>query len=186
MISRAAVEGFHVTADDDTDILANAGSITLAAAGSIGGSAVVGTFGASIAVNEIENAVRSRISGSTVNVSGSVDLSAASESSIWALTVSGTAAGSGAGVWALAGSGAGSGSYNRVKNSIEAYIEDSPRIGTTDNEISLSTKDGSKILANAGAVSIAVAAGGAGVIFGGITGGGSGQRHRRHYRRGRR
>ena len=77
-----------LAAKDSTDIKAIAGAISGAAAGG-GIGAVIGTVGASVAVNDIENSVRSFISGSTVTSDASIALEAISNSSILSVTVAG-------------------------------------------------------------------------------------------------
>ena len=118
---------------DDTNIVANAGAVSIGASTGTGKSLAV-TIGFSTAINTIANQVRSYISGSTVLSNGLLDMSALSSANIWSLTIAGSggvAAGSGGGI---AASFAGSGSVNTVANTIESYITNS---GTQRSDVTV-------------------------------------------------
>jgi hypothetical protein len=115
----AGISGSSVTADgavtlratDESDIIANAGGISIA----VGGNASA-AFGASVAINKIENTVKATISESTVTSGEGVDLVAEAESDIWSLAIGGAVSGSGEqGAFTVAAGGAGTG--NTVKTS---------------------------------------------------------------------
>ena len=80
--------GVKLATTDDSLIIANAGAVSLAFAVGVGTS-TAGTVGASVAVNEIGNEIRSYIDGSTVVTAGDVDLTAVSNATIWAMTLAG-------------------------------------------------------------------------------------------------
>jgi hypothetical protein len=159
-----------LAAHDNTDIKAIAGAISGAGGGGAIG-AVIGTVGASVAVNDIENSVRSFISGSTVTSDASIDLQAISNSHILSVTVAGAGGGGGGAIGAVVLSGAGSGSGNKVHNTVEAFITDdipngkSSVMATDGGEVALAAVDNAEITAIAGALSPAGGGGAIGAVI---------------------
>ena len=161
ILSAAAVT---LSATEDTDIIANAGGVSMAF--STGGAGGVGaSVGASVAVNTIANEVKSFISGSDVNTSGALSLTTLSEANIWALTIVASLGASVGGGEGGGGAGAASVSVNTVANTVAAYItnDGAQRSNITGaTSVTLSATDDTDILANGGGVAGGWTAGGAG------------------------
>lgn len=135
-------------------------AITLAAGGQ-GKTNVNLTFGVSVAVNKVTNTLEALVDGSTVDAGGPVAVRAISEVDIDALTIAGALSGSaGSGqsplLFNLAGAGAGSG--NTVTNTVSAKIAAGAKVTTTGAlaGVSVTAKDDSGIVADAGAVGLAL------------------------------
>jgi len=154
----------YVLASDNSLIMANAGAASAdGAGGGVGGVTV--SLGASVAVNDITNTVSARVSGSTLDAAGSVELEARSTATIWALTIAGAGGGSGGAVGGVSVSGAGSSSVNVISNDVIAAIEESSVTTRNVGGIQVTAEDVSLIMANAGGASFA----GAGGAIGGVT-----------------
>ncbi|MBL4827159.1 MAG: hypothetical protein JKY66_05500, partial [Spongiibacteraceae bacterium] len=150
-----------MSAEDDSLIMANAGGGAFAGAGGAAGGGAI-AIGASSAVNTIANSVTSRIANSTVSINGDITLRADETATIWALTIAGAGAIAGGAGGGLAGSGAAAFSVNTVSNNVESSITTGSSVTTSGGgTLSLSSRDSSLIMANAGGVAFA-GAGGAG------------------------
>jgi Ca2+-binding RTX toxin-like protein len=157
-----------LTATDESTITADAGGVAIAAAGGQGGGISV-SAGISLAINNIANTVTALIVLSTMTSAGNLELTATSKAIIDALTIAGggSFAGGQGGGFSFAGAGTGSG--NTIRNMVEAAIRNGSTITSTNGDVDLAASDNSTILADAGAVGIAIAggqAGGAGLSFG--------------------
>src|SRR5439155_15656142 len=154
----AGAGGVTLSATDDSSIDADAGGVAIALnLAKNGSSGASGAVGIAIAENDVHNAVRARITGSSTVVSaGAVELTADSKVSIDALTIGASVSASVPQGSGFGGSGAGSGSGNTVGNHVEARILDST-VTTTAGAVTLSPSDDSKIHANAGCVAVALA-----------------------------
>jgi len=136
-----------VKARDNSGIVAISGAV---------GASQKASIGAAIGYNEIDNDVTAYLDNVMLTTNGTLTIEALSESVIGATTV-GVAAAAGSGKFA----GAGSVSVNIIKNMIEATIENNSAVTTTGvGSVTLTATDTSKITADGGGVSIAVASGG--------------------------
>ncbi|MBD2520359.1 hypothetical protein H6G93_36565, partial [Nostoc sp. FACHB-973] len=155
-IAKGAIQ---VKATDNSTIYGDAGGFAIAlAAASQSRSATTGSVGAGIAVNKIANKIEAYVSDATLSAK-SVTVSANSTATIEALAIGGSVAGSytSQGGTALSFSGAGSGTYNEIKNTIAAYLNDDASVTTTAGALSVSATDNSDITANSAGVAIALA-----------------------------
>ncbi|MCF2147132.1 DUF4347 domain-containing protein [Desmonostoc muscorum LEGE 12446] len=151
-----------LSAKDESKIRADAGGVAIAIAV---GQQLSGatTIGASLAKNDIQNAVTANIDDAIVNsTGGGLDLSATSQAKIEALTLAGSISAA-FGQTTLSASGAGTSSDNTINNTIEASIKNQSDVNVT-GAVTLFAKDTSSIDAAAGAAAIAVAGGQAGSI----------------------
>ena len=136
-----------VKARDNSGIVAISGAV---------GASQKASIGAAVGYNEIDNDVNAYLDSVMLTTNGTLTIEALSESVIGATTV-GVAAAAGSGKFA----GAGSVSVNMMKNTIEAAIENSSTVTTPGvGSVTLTATDTSKITADGGGVSIAVASGG--------------------------
>jgi hypothetical protein len=106
----------------------------------MGGGAAV-TAGASAAKNYINNTAAAMISGSSVISHGGVELTANSESTIWAMTIAATGGGSGGAGGGFSINGAGSGSINTIDNRTEASITNTSTVTTFGGDIVLTADE---------------------------------------------
>jgi len=126
---------------NNANIDANAGGL---------GVAGVAAVGASVSTNDIDNATRAYVDGSTVNSSaGTIEVTAASNATISALTIG--AAG------AITFAAGGSVSLNEISNILDAHITNNAIVNAS-GQISVLTVDRSTIDANAGGFGIAAVA----------------------------
>ena len=114
-------------------------------------------MGISVSSNHITNDVLALIDATTVEAGGDVELSASSDSTIESFSVAGSGSVS-AGDGGLAFGGAGAISDNDVENTVEASASDTTI--TAGGLLSVVASDSSSIEANAGGLSVSVAAGG--------------------------
>ncbi|MDK9703142.1 MAG: DUF4347 domain-containing protein [Sulfuritalea sp.] len=152
-----------VTATDNSNIVAVAGSLSFGGAFGSGGGAA-GSVGISLAINSITDTTSAYIDSANVSTTGNnVTVTATEQSSITAVTIGGSGAGAGGsgGGGALAGAGAGSG--NTIKNKALAYIANGSTVGVAGgtSAVKLAANDVSVITAIAGGIAVA-GAGGAG------------------------
>jgi hypothetical protein len=141
--------GATVTGQTSVAVQGSDGSTIAALAGSVAGAGVV-AVGASVATNDITTVVRGRIENATVSGSGNtIDVRAATSSSISSITAGGT----GAGTFAAGGSV----SLNDIQNSLDAHINGAAQIND-QGTVRVQADDTSKIQSLAGTVT------GAGVV----------------------
>ena len=166
-------EDVSLTALDQTHIIAGAGTLAFSLAFGTSSGAVSPAIGVSVAINSITSTVIANINASTVSAGGNLTLSATTQppsgdDSIKAITVAGGADVSGSNNFSVAFAGAGAGSRNTVTDTVTASITKSGggngtqgpgHIDVTGN-VSLMAQNNTSILADAGGVSLAVAAAG--------------------------
>lgn len=152
--SSAAGEKSHIKADS--------GGVAIALQrGAEGKTDVNLTFGISVAVNTVTNTLEATVDNATVSAGGAVSVRAVSEVDIDALTIAGAlSGGTGSGessfLFNLGGAGAGSG--NSVTNTVSATVAHGATVTTTGNAagVTVSATDDSGIVADAGAVALAL------------------------------
>jgi len=169
--------GGNITLDarDTSRIDADGGGFALAllTAGTSGGGGGSGSVsvGFSVAVNTINDTVRSSIVDATVQAAGAVTLNADAKPAIEALTLGGAGAGTAGNTsgFGFTFAGAGVGSGNAVNSTAEAFVE---RGAVTASNVALSADGGANITADAGGVAIAATlgagSGGSGTVSIGI------------------
>ena len=153
----------RIAAIDDSDIVADAGGIGVAFALNTQFSGGL-SFGAGVAINDINNTVNAVVDNSTL-AAASTSIAAQSEAKIEALTLAGAVSGS-VGSVAIAGAGAASVSINNIDNTVEAAVKNGARVTTDTGNVNLAATDDSVIQADGGAAALAIALG----KFGGALG----------------
>jgi Ca2+-binding RTX toxin-like protein len=157
-VTTTGTGGVTLDADGGSVIVANALGLSGALA-SGKEAAGAGSVGPSVAANVIASSVGSNISGASVNSGGAVGITASSTSVIWALTVGGSGAGAGSSdKFGLALSGAGAATVNIVSDTVHASVEEDSSL-TSAAGLTITAKDFSLIMADAGGLSGAVAGG---------------------------
>ncbi len=147
-----------ISAIDESQITADSGGYAIALA--MGDSNLSASIGVSVAYNNISNGVKSYIDNATVNVANELEITSDSSSKINALSIGGSAAGSastGSG-GSLTLSGAGALAYNEIDNQILATIRNNSNV-QTGGDIDISAYDNSKIIADAGGITLALTIG---------------------------
>ena len=151
-----------VSASDTSQIETIAGALSLAVALK-SGSAVSAALGASVAISSIgslsqADAVTATIeNGSTVSATDSVSVTATASPAITSFSIAGAASGDfGEGGAALGIDGAGAGSSNKIYVTVQALIETSSTVTTTNSgDVYLTASDTASIEAIAGGVALA-------------------------------
>ncbi len=139
-----------VDAYDDAEIVALGGAV---------GFGQKNGVGAAIGYNEIQSTILADLDGSTLNVGGSVTVTAQSNQTIGGVVL---------GVGATTGSGTaatGSVGINIITNTIDAHISDGSNV-TSGGAVSLSATDQSLIIAIAGGVAVSFGGKAGGVSIG--------------------
>ncbi|KAA5541791.1 hypothetical protein FYK55_16405 [Roseiconus nitratireducens] len=156
----------YVEASDISTVAVDAGAVGLGLVfASTPGIALAGSFGASAAVNEVENVVEASVEDATIDASGKIDITATTESIIEALTIAGAGAvaiSTGSSFLGLAIAGAGTGSGNSIKNKTKAYVKNGSDLESgTGDRVFVEASDTSTIKADAvaGALSFTLGTG---------------------------
>ncbi|UCH82801.1 MAG: hypothetical protein JSW50_10000, partial [Candidatus Latescibacterota bacterium] len=157
------VDEVTLDASDDSGINAYGGGLAVAVGKSTGGMGGSLAVGASLAWSDIKNEIRAYVQDSAVSAAGDVTLDARSPAAIEAWTIGGgVAVGKSGGGGGYAGAVTGALSFNKIENTIEAYIKGVGTITSIDGDLTLTATDSASIIANAVGGSIAVGLGGGG------------------------
>ncbi len=154
----------HVTVDDQSAILADAGGVALSAAIGTGGMGATGSgaLGAAVVINQIGKnggyLVRAAIDLASVAAANDITVDASSTAVIDALAIGGAIAGSGSASGGLTGAlaGAGAGIDNRIQLVVEAVV-DGPSQVQAGGDVRVTATDASQTSGDAGGVSLALA-----------------------------
>lgn len=148
-----------VTAQDTATLKADGGAIAVAAGLSPTGAGGAGALAAAIAVNELSNTLKAEINNNAaVTASKNVDLFTLADNQINSLNIGGSLA-VGAGKVGIGVSLAGAGSYNVLSSRIATTIQDSATVTSNNGSVTLRANDNSRVIADGGAVSVALAGG---------------------------
>ena len=156
--------GTSVAATDTSDILAIAGSLSLAivkpSSSGSSGSGTALSFGVAAAVNHISDTSQAYLDGVVAQLKGAggVSVQAASTDTINAFTVGGAASAvTGNSNGGIAGAGAGSGSVNDVDAEITATLRNGTSITAATGAVTVNASNNSTIVADGGGVALAIA-----------------------------
>ncbi|WP_108257940.1 beta strand repeat-containing protein [Mangrovicoccus ximenensis] len=147
--------GFVLAAQDESVLVADAGGAALAFTASDGSNA--GSFGASVAVNDLTQTIRATATDTPVTAAD-VSVTAMNDAEIDTLTIAGSFAG-GTNGSAFAGAGAGSGNY--INATTEARIANpsgTQAVTVTGGGVEILASDNSEITADAGSGALGVSA----------------------------
>lgn len=145
------LQNIHVTSRDETQVIADAGGLSLS-----GGTAtkINGAVGIGLSFNEVVGSTIARIDDATINAAGEVlvqanlppDENADTAASINALSFAATAAVAGSKGLSLSLAGAGAGSNNQVRKEITAEVFDST-VESTASSVKVQAFDNTSIVA---------------------------------------
>ena len=155
-ITATGSDAITVTATDKSKSDIYAGGIGVAGSFTKGGKAAI-SFGASVAINDIDGATKAYISESQITASGAVNVKAIGNAKIFTLSIAGGASASVSKESSGAFAGGGTVSINDIEKTLEASIQSSTKLTVlTNSPTVISATDQSEIFAIAGAASIAV------------------------------
>lgn len=156
--------GASISATDTSDILAIAGSLSLAivkpSSSGSSGSGTALSFGVAVAVNHISDTTQAYLDGVVLQAKGSGGLSvqATSTDSINAYSVSGAASAvTGNSDGGIAGAGAGSGSVNDIDAEVTATLKNGTKVTAASGDVTVDASNHSTIVADGGGVALAIA-----------------------------
>ncbi|MEY2517006.1 MAG: hypothetical protein QOJ89_4364, partial [bacterium] len=167
-IAKATITGGSVTAtggpvtlraENRVEVKADAGGVGIAASrGPVGGS-----IGASAAVTELFMQTTAAIDDAPVAATGDITLTATARPVIWSMSVAGavTPAVGGGGGFSFSFAGAGAASTNTVTSAVVARLARNGTVTSSAGAIRLTANSDSSIYADAGAVALTLAKGGA-------------------------
>ena len=161
--SSVTADSFVLEARDDSSIRGDTGGFAIASAGSTGGGAGGLSVGASQSINDIGQGnghrILAYIEDSTAQSAGDIDILADFVGDVRALAMGGSLAGAGSTGLNGAFAGAGAGTQNKVKVTTGALIDSSSVVAAVSGDVTLSSEDDTKVVADSGGVAVAIAFG---------------------------
>jgi hypothetical protein len=167
-ITATGTDSITVKATDKSESDIYAGGIGVAGNFAAGGKAAI-SFGASVAINDIDGATKAFISDSQISAYGAVNVNAIGDSKIFTLSMAGGVSANSSAQSSGAFAGGGTISLNDIEKTLEASILSNTILNVNaEAPIVISATDQSKIISIAGAAGIAVTASTSKAITGAI------------------